>query len=1259
MKYIQSLLLFLSLTIVSYGQVNLGFTSKEIGVTTTFDLEFSLNNQQEVRALQIDFSWDPEGFDYLNEVTASDRLGASHSITISKLSTQSNQYRMVVFSADNTPIEVGEGPIVSLRMQSSNAQGNYPISITNVVLSDNDSQNISALEINEGVVTVLAPAFREFSSELNFGGVYKGTYVEQELVFENYGTAVLTVTLIDDATDLFQVDSSVFPLQIDPNSSYRLKVGFQGNASGTFEEKLQFSVDDPLIDAPITITFKSQVYSDNIATLVPVEMESNSSALMYFNINTEEAITSLQFDVYIPEEFTVVTSSIQLLNSTTDHLVSSSFNTDTRNLRILSYSATNSSYAIQEGSLLQFRIQSNENMEPKSYPFELSNVVMNNLELFNVVTQVNGTEVVILGSKLAYEPELNLGNLPFDYVSDGSFVLRNSGTTSLRISALESSSPLVKFNQELPFDLEANEEHQVDFQLTPDRVPDFDFEVYVTHDAYNKKDTIAVQSTVFYPNFIQIEKTALPLGGNGLVPVQLVNYQSVIGMEFSMQVDPGFDIALENIQLAPSIEAAYTLSIIPDSAVVNKFKVLVYSLSNSVINPGITTLFELPIGSSDLSIGNYDVVFSDLVISSSENKDISSEAIQSNQIGISIAPQATTMNITVDEQIATTFEFEFINEGGLPISVRILNQPTEGSVTVSGTFFTYESNSDTATSDAFTFSVSDGIFNSEPATVSISINPINDAPRLVPIENLSFSEDTAIDTKLFDLIAIDPDSELSSDLNFSIIDEATKQLVAIRNDNEVYLIAPLDYESNRSHDLVFEVADSSSSDSSTQLLSVLDVPNTFVEKSLKIEVYDVLFENNTSKVDYSKYFHQTAQEGQTVIYEISGGFDQEVFQLNAQTGALSFKEIPDYENPIDHDVNNIYEVTIKLTNIIDADERLPLLLTPQVYAVPEANSLVFEALETLVVASEADSDGDGIVDLEDNCPLTANADQSDQDGDGIGDVCDDSDQDGIVDIIDSCPISEYGVLIDTNGCELFSLPQNNYSLAVTSATCVGSNNGVLEVSALNPKYTYHAILSGQQSQTLSSENNYTVSFDQLDAGIHNLCITVDGEATYEQCFQVQIKEPESIFAKTAINYSGKQVSIELDGASLFHIQLNEHQFTTSNKMVILDLKPGMNTLEVVTDALCQGTYFEQIFVSEKVLAYPNPVQNQVQFYVGGTDNEVALHLYPLEGSLLFSEIIEVPSNRVIEFDFGAYAAGLYVVQLTGTTIKSTIKLLKE
>ena len=62
-----------------------------------------------------------------------------------------------------------------------------------------------------------------------------------------------------------------------------------------------------------------------------------------------------------------------------------------------------------------------------------------------------------------------------------------------------------------------------------------------------------------------------------------------------------------------------------------------------------------------------------------------------------------------------------------------------------------------------------------------------------------------------------------------------------------------------------------------------------------------------------------------------------------------------------------------------------------------------------------DSDGDGVPNSSDNCPLVANSDQENNDGDAEGDACDaDDDNDGVPDASDAFPL-DASESVDTDG----------------------------------------------------------------------------------------------------------------------------------------------------------------------------------------------------------------------------------------------------
>jgi LmbE family N-acetylglucosaminyl deacetylase len=82
--------------------------------------------------------------------------------------------------------------------------------------------------------------------------------------------------------------------------------------------------------------------------------------------------------------------------------------------------------------------------------------------------------------------------------------------------------------------------------------------------------------------------------------------------------------------------------------------------------------------------------------------------------------------------------------------------------------------------------------------------------------------------------------------------------------------------------------------------------------------------------------------------------------------------------------------------------------------------------EILVYQPPQDTDGDGVADLNDNCPAVQNAGQANADGDGLGDACDacpsdalnDVDADGVCGNVDNCPTTANSGQTDLDGDQL-------------------------------------------------------------------------------------------------------------------------------------------------------------------------------------------------------------------------------------------------
>ncbi len=327
-----------------------------------------------------------------------------------------------------------------------------------------------------------------------------------------------------------------------------------------------------------------------------------------------------------------------------------------------------------------------------------------------------------------------------------------------------------------------------------------------------------------------------------------------------------------------------------------------------------------------------------------------SDAITVNEGGtatilISEASSVLTNDIDADGDVLTAILQTDVSHG-----VLILNSD--------GTF-SYTHDDTETTSDNFTYSANDGTIDGNIVSVSITIDAVNDNYPVLSVSNTSVNENhegTVIEASSSD--------EDIDDTEFYSISGTDSGLFTINSSTGILTFNtspdfenPVDNGGNNIYNLTITVTDGiGHTDSEDVTISVLNVTET---SSFSIDaISNVQIDENEAYTSVTPNI--TGSPIGSVLYSL-GGADATDFNINSSTGVVTMVG-RDYENPVDSDVNNIYEVSITATdsdgNIATISWILTVLAVNEYAPVINVSSTTVNEnhIGTVIDASSSDAD---------------------------------------------------------------------------------------------------------------------------------------------------------------------------------------------------------------------------------------------------------------------------------------------------------------
>ncbi|MBR4730504.1 MAG: choice-of-anchor D domain-containing protein [Prevotella sp.] len=611
------LALFLPFSLQVSAQSTVSLTSSSGHPGDEVEISVSITGAQEATALQAVIPHSPQ-LSYV-ESSAKQNTQITSGDHLLSVSDDNSQLRLYIYSINLTKFQKSDGTILTFRLKLGNEPATYELK-PEVILSNQNSAAIP-VKVSGGKVTINCPKISLNETGIDYGSVPIRSTHTKNVTVKNVGNETLNVSEIKAGSALFTVSPS--SMSIAAGNSKVLKIEYTPQEAG--EDHTDISIKSDASNGNQIIHVSASPFSVNTLSVANASGQAGEEVTISVSILNMEPIIAAQCSFTLPEVLKYVEGSATLTKrASADTQISGTVQGDKLSFYI--HSLNNTPLSGHEGELFTFKLLLDGT--GGSYTLNPEDVILSNTAGQDMTSSTNGATIRIAAPKMVCDTELDFGRVPMEKPITKSYVIKNTGQSSLTIQRIEFTDNEFSLSggTALPV-IPAGGKTELVINYQPLDEGDFDgiMQIY-SNDPENQMQAVKIKGTAYYTNQLELQGKAVDNNPNQYtVTLSMRNTLPIVGIQFDIHWVPGMTTSQDLLSLTARAKALQTsLTQVSEDC----YRVYIYSLANTPIASGEGSLISILYNKvkEQINIEGTTIVVDNIILSTADEQNHASSS---------------------------------------------------------------------------------------------------------------------------------------------------------------------------------------------------------------------------------------------------------------------------------------------------------------------------------------------------------------------------------------------------------------------------------------------------------------------------------------------------------------------------------------------------------------------------------------------------------------------------------------------------------